>query len=50
MKKMDAVTDGEDKTLDMIWEVIQEHEQKLAAKRGIATLIKSEKDDQGEKK
>ena len=47
--KMDVITDGEDKTLDMIWEAIQEHEQKLAAKRGITTLIKSKQDDQGEK-
>lgn len=48
MKKMEAVTDGEDKTLDMIWEVIQEHEEKQK-KRGLPTLLKSEETNQGEK-
>jgi hypothetical protein len=43
MKKMDAVTDGEDKTLDMIWEAIQEHEEKLSKKGK-----EEQKEDQGE--
>lgn len=51
--KMDVITDGEDKTLDMIWEAIQEHEQKLAEqsaqKRGLAAL-KVGHTDEGEKK